>query len=388
MLLRLYFTSRPRVVSRGRVMMSVCVTTEVGEPVALDCELQIGIVGSDGVTSLGPLADLRLSDAGEFPGDAWHTTIEGTVPARALGRSTGTTVQVHVAAVPVGVIADQTSVGELVAFDLAGGNRTYSSSGRWIRCMPCVSAPLALEEPGMELGADEVDHCFRHFHMNGRVVSIREELSCHEMSTGGRVWDASVALADFLGKCRGIGSADGAQSLMGKSFVELGCGCALPGITAAVFLQGRVVLTDRFKVLPVAEANAASNCLGSLAVAQLDWAVPEQRAQLRRDFGGQAFDVVLLSDTMYAPQIFVPLRDTLLELTTAGSRVFVSQKYRGECWDLDGSSGGMANMGGCSALGFVEPIRKLLGQWFDICVVQSEDDNPMNVVLLELWRVR
>lgn len=66
---------------------------------------------------------------------------------------------------------------------------------------------------------------------------------------GGRVWDASVALAHYL-----AANVD-AGEIRGRSVIEVGAGAGAPGMVAA--LMGAIVtLTDRPRVLPLMWRNA------------------------------------------------------------------------------------------------------------------------------------
>ena len=67
---------------------------------------------------------------------------------------------------------------------------------------------------------------------------------------GGRVWDASVALAQYL-----AANVDAASEIGGRSIVEIGAGAGAPGMVAAL-MGGVVTLTDRPRVGPLMWRNA------------------------------------------------------------------------------------------------------------------------------------
>ena len=67
---------------------------------------------------------------------------------------------------------------------------------------------------------------------------------------GGRVWDASVALAQYL-----AANVDAASEIRGRSIIEVGAGAGAPGMVAAL-MGGIVTLTDRPRVGPLMSRNA------------------------------------------------------------------------------------------------------------------------------------
>jgi predicted RNA methylase len=93
--------------------------------------------------------------------------------------------------------------------------------------------------------------------------------------TGFRVWSCAVLLASEL-----ILQAD-SMRLKGANVVELGCGCGLVGLVAAL-LGAHVLLTDRDEeCLALASASAEANAEGigaaegSVKTALLDWDYPQ-----------------------------------------------------------------------------------------------------------------
>ena len=89
--------------------------------------------------------------------------------------------------------------------------------------------------------------------------------------TGLRIWGCALDFSTYL--------VDRAEKLglKGSTIVELGCGCALVGFTAAL-LGGHVILTDRnHDCLELVRASAAANsskvaaASGSVRTVHLDW---------------------------------------------------------------------------------------------------------------------
>jgi predicted nicotinamide N-methyase len=96
------------------------------------------------------------------------------------------------------------------------------------------------------------------------------------------LWRSGVALA---------GELDG-EALRGRRVVELGCGLAVPSITAA--RRGAAVLaTDACdEALALAERNARANGV-RIETAAVDWAEPGELV------GRGPFDLVLAADVLY-----------------------------------------------------------------------------------------
>ena len=121
--------------------------------------------------------------------------------------------------------------------------------------------------------------------------------------TGGTIWKSSTALSALL-------RALPAANWRGTSVLELGCGCALSGLTAAALGAERVLLTDR--VLHMAEHNRDLN---------FPAAADQQRVPLAHLRWGDAgdisaikhfkFDLVLGSDILYHLPAYKALAQTL-----------------------------------------------------------------------------
>lgn len=113
------------------------------------------------------------------------------------------------------------------------------------------------------------------------------------------VWDSAVVLAKYLESI----------DLNGKTVVELGAGCGLPGI-AAVCLGARTVhLTDLAANLPLlrrnAERNVAPYARRRLVVAPLVWG---------EEYAAEDVDYVLAADVLYLPDCAADLAQTTTQL--------------------------------------------------------------------------
>lgn len=66
---------------------------------------------------------------------------------------------------------------------------------------------------------------------------------------------SGIALAHWLA------AKDNDRSrLVGKTILELGSGCGLPGIVAAHVLGGHIFFSDKKAVLPLTALNVAAHC--------------------------------------------------------------------------------------------------------------------------------
>lgn len=162
---------------------------------------------------------------------------------------------------------------------------------------------------------------------SGCTLRVAERRSSFDNSnTGAVLWDASVRLARHV-------FALGRPQLAGKRVVELGCGTGLAGLAAGV--QGaQVVLTDLPEVLAeVTEANLQAN----LPALRDSGAAPQGTVALQPLAWGDGvghleppppFDYVLAADVVYRPELFEPLRRTLLQLAGPGTRVLLAYTRR------------------------------------------------------------
>mmetsp|Transcript_15999 Transcript_15999/g.26363 ORF Transcript_15999/g.26363 Transcript_15999/m.26363 type:complete len:131 (-) Transcript_15999:804-1196(-) len=86
-----------------------------------------------------------------------------------------------------------------------------------------------------------------------------------DADTVNTIYDSAIVLAVFL-------TMLGPNLLQGKRMVEIGAGCGLVGITAAL-LGAEVILTEQGEMLKTLEANVSFNACRSAEVRELDWLV-------------------------------------------------------------------------------------------------------------------
>lgn len=117
-------------------------------------------------------------------------------------------------------------------------------------------------------------------------------------------------LAKYLEKCP--------ETVLGKKCIELGAGCGLAGISAAVLGAKKTVLTDFPENLSLLERNIVANKLTDVAsTAPLTWG--NKLALEESDF-----DVVLATDLMYYDDAVQPLILTLQALSGNHTRIFMA----------------------------------------------------------------
>jgi len=206
---------------------------------------------------------------------------------------------------PTGSSGETPSVGSTWASSNSGGGGGGSSSSS--------SSSRAVEEDAqreMDIGG-------------GCRLRVAECRSAFDNSnTGAVLWGSSVRLARYI-------SGLGRSQFAGRRVVELGCGTGLAGLAAAV--QGaHVILTDLQEVLcQTTEANLEANtpalqASGGIAKLQpLAWGDTVDHLE-----PGPPFDYVLAADIIYKPDLFEPLKRTLLQLSGPGTRVLLAYTRR------------------------------------------------------------
>lgn len=129
-------------------------------------------------------------------------------------------------------------------------------------------------------------------------------------TTGAHVWEAGVALGEYLALNR--------HSVQGKRVIELGCGTGFCGVVASRVGARSVTVTDLAVVL---DTCTKQNISESIKMMDLDWRYPEAV-----DFS--AFDVLMASDVVFDPEIVVCLVELLAHAKSANVNVIICQKVR------------------------------------------------------------
>ena len=150
--------------------------------------------------------------------------------------------------------------------------------------------------------------------------------------TGLNVWDGAMLLARYIEKVPNI--------VKNKRVVELGSGCGVVGIAAAICGCKEVVMTDLSYALPLMRENvdinrAAWNDKNVLvSCKECDWFQPPAVHELLGHNSNKA-DVLLVADCVWLASLIAPLLQTLKQYTDESAEVFITYQQRGkEAHDL------------------------------------------------------
>ncbi|CCF75781.1 hypothetical protein BmR1_04g07985 [Babesia microti strain RI] len=127
--------------------------------------------------------------------------------------------------------------------------------------------------------------------------------------TGVIVWEAAICLSNWI--------ADLTGQFDNKVVLELGAGCGLPGITAAIFNTSKVILTD---YSPISLENLKHNVQvnystikSQVEVLKLDW----------NDYKGldpRSIDIIIASDIIYDKMQPLNIINTVTHLLKVGGK--------------------------------------------------------------------
>ena len=132
-------------------------------------------------------------------------------------------------------------------------------------------------------------------------------------ATGETLWNSAALLADYMA------TTLGPSYFKGKRVIEVGCGTALPSITAAKLGASRVVATDVApEVLARAKRNVALNG-ASVEVRELVWG-PVWDSSL-----ASSFDVVIASDLLWILGGWRSLSQTVRELLAPNGNLLLAE---------------------------------------------------------------
>lgn len=150
---------------------------------------------------------------------------------------------------------------------------------------------------------------------------------------GGKVWDSSYVLVDYLlSSSESVGS-NGLKLLRGKRVVELGSGTGALGFTLSMFEPSSCILTDLGNVVPLLTSNLELNCLiqphqhvvqtlrNNFKCHELAWGVNTQHLS-------QQVDVIVASDVVYDPTLYEPLCNTLLSMLNGTNICLMAHRHR------------------------------------------------------------
>lgn len=162
----------------------------------------------------------------------------------------------------------------------------------------------------LRCSADFPTHSTLHFALDKlEYLSIQSSSNFVENgTTGATVWDASVALSEYILENRMI--------FKGKRVLELGSGTGMAGLVASKCETDRVVLSDLAFVL---EKFTRKNANGNVDLLELDWRYPE-------GLEDRKFDIAIAADVIFDPEVVPCLVDLLYTLKDCA--IIIAQKVR------------------------------------------------------------
>jgi hypothetical protein len=203
---------------------------------------------------------------------------------------------------------------------------TLTTMATWPRVL-ALSPELDLDappptEPLLLAGRQfNLDFAGGEFTCHGTPIIVRET-SNSGLGTGLTVWDGSLVLAKHLEARH--------ATMAGLTVLELGCGPALAGLTAAA-LGADAILTDLEYALDGVRAAAlvnAGSLRGRVDVAELDWTAPAASSIATR---ARAADWVIASDVVWVEELIAPLAHTLGWLASrpgAAPKILIAHQSR------------------------------------------------------------
>lgn len=147
--------------------------------------------------------------------------------------------------------------------------------------------------------------------------------------TGLNVWDGALLLARYIEKVPNI--------VKDKRVIELGSGCGVVGVAAAICGCREVVMTDLSYALPLMKENVDINRVAwnvkdvIVSCKECDWFQPPPIDELLRgkDNNSKA-DVLLVADCVWLSSLIAPLLRTLDQYTHDSTEVFITYQQRGK----------------------------------------------------------
>ncbi|KAL6072467.1 hypothetical protein QOT17_005599 [Balamuthia mandrillaris] len=150
--------------------------------------------------------------------------------------------------------------------------------------------------------------------VEGKKLVIHQGLANSVEIVGLTVWDSSIVLSKFLEHRK----SQDPSSVVGKRIIEVGGGCGVLSLSAAV-LGANVIGTDCKWIVPLMKLNAQKNASlitdGQLVVQELFWGNES-------DYKGLGhFDMVLAADTVYLDKKVPDLLATIWALADEDTEI-------------------------------------------------------------------
>ncbi|KAL7455023.1 hypothetical protein ACHAWC_006606 [Mediolabrus comicus] len=169
----------------------------------------------------------------------------------------------------------------------------------------------------------------------GATLIIKEaQNSSHigeDGGTGLNVWDGAMLLTRYIEKVPNI--------VKNKKVIELGSGCGVLGIAAAICGCKQIVMTDLSYALPLMRTNVDRNKSAwkdniVVSCKECDWFKPPNVDELLLDQKCKTIesnypDVILVADCVWISSLIAPLLHTLKQYTNESTEVFITYQQRG-----------------------------------------------------------
>ena len=149
--------------------------------------------------------------------------------------------------------------------------------------------------------------------------------------TGLNVWDGAVLLSYYLESKH--------QVVDQKRIIELGAGCGLTGIAAAILGAKEVILTDLQYTLSLVQANIDLNkwafpvCCDRIECKECDWMCTNRDTLSNLGFSdNKPPDLILAADCVWLEELVEPFLQTLVILSYNNKRckILISYQRRGK----------------------------------------------------------
>ncbi|ETW03224.1 hypothetical protein H310_05627 [Aphanomyces invadans] len=153
---------------------------------------------------------------------------------------------------------------------------------------------------------------------NNARLTIAQDMG---LGVGGVLWNCGRALVQTLSRHP--------ELVLGQDVLEMGCGSGAASLAAAFFKPRSLLLTDLNSILPLARLNTQRAVQDHPAVfASLDVGVREFKWGAAPPSQKHSFGLVLCADCLYEPSVFGDFVQSLIDMTTSGSRVLLAYKQR------------------------------------------------------------
>lgn len=158
-------------------------------------------------------------------------------------------------------------------------------------------------------------------HVDGSTYILHQDNASCE--TGSTLWLSAQVLIAYL-----LGRRPRRRSARRERVLELGSGIGLTALALRQILHAHVVASDCAAILPLLTRNISENrvrAVGSqeaeIEVKEIDWF--KQQVSPSEDF-----DLIVMSDVIYSPDLLAPLLNTILTFMSKKTTLYLAQEVR------------------------------------------------------------